>query len=100
MAAEKKADNLVNITIGVIMIILNCLWLYRWLELLYGYHFSGKLYLFQYPNWILVMNIICALTGIFLAVRLIKKKISAWTALPANFGLFCICMLIQTLITS
>lgn len=96
MAAEKKADNQVNKAIGTLMILLNCLWLFNNLERIWG----GGLYIIWLPNWILAMNIICALTGIFLAVRLIKKKISAWTALPVNFGLFCVCMLIQILITS
>lgn len=100
MAAEKKANDLVNRSIATLMIVLNCFWLYHWLELFYGYHFGGGFYFFRYPDWILVMNIIGGLIGIYLAIRLIKRKISAWTALPVNIGLYCICLLIQTLITS
>lgn len=96
----KKDSNLVNIVIGIVMIILNLLWIYRQLELLYGYHFTGRLYLFMFPDWVLILNTICGLIGIFLAVRLIKRKISTWTAVPINFGLICICILIETLVSS
>ncbi len=96
MTVEKKANNYGDKSIGTLMIVLNCFWLFNYLERIWG----GKLYLFMIPNWLIGLNVICALTCIFLAIRLIKRKISAWTALPVNIGLYCICLLIQTLITS
>lgn len=96
MAAEKKGNNAGDRSIGTLMIVLNCLWLFNYLERIWG----GKLYLFMIPNWLIALNVICAFIGIYLAIRLIKRKISAWTALPVNIGLYCICLLIQTLITS
>lgn len=95
---EKKDNNLVNKTIGIIMIILNLLWIYPQLDRLYG--FSGTLYGIIYPDWVLILNTICGLIGMFLAVRLIKRKISTWTAIPVNFGLICVCILIETLVSS
>ncbi len=96
MTAEKKADSLVNISIGILMIVLNCFWLFYNLEHIW----DGDLYLFIFPDWMTALNITCALIGILLAISLIKRKISAWTALPVNIGLYCICLLIETLITS
>jgi len=93
--SEKKESNLVNIIIGIIMIILNTIWIYHHAELFYGYHFTGILYFFKYPDWVLILSTICGFIGIFLAARLIKRKISAWTAIPINFGLICICILIE-----
>lgn len=96
MTAEKKANDLVNRSIGTLMIVLNCFWLFNYAERIWG----GKLYLLMIPNWLIALNVICAFISIFLAIRLIKRKISAWTALPVNIGLYCICLLIETLITS
>lgn len=93
MSAEKKANNLVNASIGTLMIVFNCFWLFNNLECI------RELYHFMIPDPIPALNIICALIGIFLAIRLIKGKISSWTALPVNIGLYCICLLIGTLIT-
>ncbi|HML64276.1 MAG TPA: hypothetical protein PKC55_05550 [Dysgonomonas sp.] len=93
---EKKYSNLVNVIIGILLIILNICWIYFQLRLLYNYNFGNILYLYKIPEWILVLNTICGLIGVLLAVRLIKDKISAWTVIPANFGLFCICILIES----
>lgn len=96
--AEKKESNLVNIIIGIIMIILNILWIYYQVELLYRYHIRRGFYFEQTSDWILILNIICGLIGILLAIRLIKRKVSAWTAIPVNFGLICICILIESIL--
>ncbi|NDV95975.1 hypothetical protein D0T84_13790 [Dysgonomonas sp. 521] len=97
---EKEESNLVNIAIGIIMIILNSVWLYYSSERFYCQNFGcGILYNFLIPNWILMINIICALIGIIFAAKLIRKRISAWTAIPINLGLFCCCILIECLVT-
>lgn len=96
----KKDNNLVNKSLGIILIILNILWVYGCAERLYCQNFAcGILYNFLIPNWILAINIICGFIGIFLAAKLIRKKISAWTAIPINLGLFCCCILIECLVT-
>ncbi|MFV0328357.1 MAG: hypothetical protein ACK5KL_00835 [Dysgonomonas sp.] len=97
--AEKKGDsNLASNFIGWVIIVLNLLWLYSTIHRFYDQNFGSILYIFLIPNWILIINIICGFVGIFLAAKLIRKKISAWTALPVNFGLFCFCILIECLI--
>lgn len=94
--AEKRYSNLVDVIIGILLIILNICWIYFQLRLLYNYNFSDIVYLYKIPEWILVLNTICGLIGVLLAVRLIKDRISAWTAIPVNCGLFCICILIES----
>lgn len=70
---EKKYSNLVNVIIGILLIILNICWIYFQLRLLYNYNFGNILYLYKIPEWILVLNTICGLIGVLLAVRLIKE---------------------------
>lgn len=95
MAEGKRDSNWVNITIGTIMIVLNLWWIYSSAERFYCQNCGcGILYYVLIPNWILIINIIGGNTGAFLAVKMIKKRISAWTTISINFGLFCFCILI------
>ncbi|MFG5859095.1 hypothetical protein LDB17_12935 [Dysgonomonas sp. Shenzhen-Wh21] len=93
---EKKYSNLSWKYIQHIFSIISNIPMITLTRLLYNYNFGNILYLYKIPEWILVLNTICGLIGVLLAVRLIKDKISAWTVIPANFGLFCICILIES----
>lgn len=99
MEEKKKDIDLVNITIGIIMIMLNLWWIYIISERLCDQKFDEALYLFSIPNWVLILEIIGGFIGILLAAKLIRKRISVWSAVPINFGIFCCCILIQILIT-
>ena len=59
----------------IIILIVNLIWTGNWIWLFYSYHFTDKLWLFMYPDWILVLNIIFGLIGISIGVSLIKGKI-------------------------
>ena len=64
----------------------NTLLLLFCLELFYGYHFTNKLYLFMYPDWILITIALLAIIGICVSILLLKKRI--------RFGLFLILTLL------
>jgi len=70
-----------NKIIGIFILLINIIWTGHWIWLFYGYHFSGNLYLFMYPDWILISNTIFGLIGIIIGMRLMKDGILIKTAL-------------------
>ena len=63
---------------GIIQIVISIVFIYFHAELFYGYHFSGNLYLFMIPNWILVLNILLGIIGIFIGVKTYKGTLKIW----------------------
>ena len=65
------------------MILLNCLWI------IYSVQdksiFPADIY--SIKEYTPLLCITCGLIGIWLAIKLIKTKISSWTAVPINLGL-------------
>ncbi len=52
-----------------VFILLNSIYLY------YSYNFTGKLYMFMYPNHILLINALIGIAGISISVMLYKKSV-------------------------
>jgi len=95
MLKQKK----INIIIGSIMLIINFLWTAEFIYLFYGYHFTGKLWLYMYPDWVLILNLIIGLIGIFLSVYLIISKIGIKKALIIDIPILIIGLLISYIIS-
>jgi hypothetical protein len=83
-----------NKIVGVIILIINIIWTGDWILLFYAYHFTGRLWLFMYPDWILVLNIIFGLIGITIGIRLVKGKIFIKKALLIEMPKFIVVLLI------
>ncbi len=83
-----------NKIVGVIILIINIIWTGDWIWLFYAYHFTGRLWLFMYPDWILVLNIIFGLIGITIGIRLVKGKILIKKALLIEMPKFIVGLLI------
>ncbi len=52
--------------------VLSGLWILQNLKLFYYYHFTNLLFLFKLPDWVLVLNIILGITGIWLGKYVYK----------------------------
>jgi len=59
--------------IGFIAVSINTLLLLNAIYLYYSYNFTGKLYMFMYPNHVLLINTIIGIIGISISVVLYKK---------------------------
>ena len=58
------------------MICMNMLLILYSLYWFYLYNFtSGLLFLFKYPNWVLLMNALLGVAGIFISILLYNEKI-------------------------
>lgn len=63
---------------GIIQIMTSIVFFYFHAELFYGYHFTSILYLFMVPDWILVLNMLLGIIGIFIGVNTYKSKLKIW----------------------
>lgn len=68
--------------------IINIIWTGNWVWLFYGYHYTGLLWFFMYPDWILILNTTFGLIGIAIGVGLIKRKIVIKKALIIEISKF------------
>ena len=65
----------INKIFGFITICINVLLIFDALNLFYGYNFTPKLYLFMYPNWVLLVNVLFGIIGISISIMLYKKRV-------------------------
>ena len=61
--------------LSIIVLIIHLTMLTGSIYWLYMYNFGGVLLCFMVPNWVLVMNSILNIAGIYLSIRLYKEKI-------------------------
>lgn len=66
----------VNKILALVTMCINALLIFNALNLFYGYNFTSKLYLFMYPNWVLLVNSVLGIIGVFMSIMLYKKKVS------------------------
>jgi hypothetical protein len=69
------------ILVGTCMILINLLWLFFWGKLFYEYHFTKILFVYMYPDWIVITNLTIGLIGLLIGVRLIKNRVIIWKAI-------------------
>ena len=60
---------------GLVVICINVLLLIQSLYLLYAYNLTNRLFLFMYPNWVLLINALLAVIGNYTPILVIKNKI-------------------------
>lgn len=64
-----------NKILGLITICINVLLFFKSLYLLFTYNFTDKLFLFMYPNWVLLTNALLGIIGAYIALLLFKNMI-------------------------
>ena len=74
----------INKILGLVAIGINVLFVFKSLYLLYVYNFTGILFLFMYPNWVLLINALLAVIGNYTPILVIKNKIGLKTFLKTT----------------
>lgn len=69
---------------GLVVICINVLLLIQSLYLLYAYNLTNRLFLFMYPNWVLLINALLAVIGNYTPILVIKNKIGFKTFLKTT----------------
>lgn len=87
-------------SLGTIMIVFNSIWLYLSLERFYGQAFGGILYIFHYPNYFLILNIIFSIIGIALRIYVRRKQIAIKYGLLINGILFILSFILSLYLTA
>ena len=64
-----------NKILGLITICINVLLFFNSLYLLFVYNFTDRLFLFMYPNWVLLINALLGIIGAYIALLLFKNMI-------------------------
>ena len=78
----------INKILGLVAIGINVLFVFKSLYLLYVYNFTGILFLFMYPNWVLVINALLGIIGIYISILLFKNMIGIKLFLILTFVLW------------
>ncbi len=78
MNTEKDRNKIFFRINGIIQLIISFGFIYFHGDLLYGYNFTGTLYLVMIANWILIFNIFTGIVGLLLGLRTFKGKLKIW----------------------
>jgi len=73
-----------NLIVGLIIIAVNLYWIWDNLFLMYQYRFTGILWLFMYPDWVLILNAILGLLGILIGINLVRQRMKIKYAILIN----------------
>jgi hypothetical protein len=87
--------NKAKLTMGLVLAVINILWTAHWIWLFYAYHFTSILWLFMYPDWVLILNISIGLIGVYIGYRLIKSKMSVLTALITDIPILILGLIVS-----
>lgn len=83
--------------IGLIVMCIDILILSSQAYLLYAYHFTDSLFLFMYPNWVLLTNAALLCAGIVLSFMLLRGRIKLKPLLLLTILIWVIVALLLTL---
>jgi len=68
-------NRLISILTGLILLAGNSFWLYLTISLFYYYNFTSLLFYFIVPTWIILVELIFSLTGIYIGQLIVRNKI-------------------------
>lgn len=85
-----------NLIIGWIIVAINLYWIWDNLFLMYQYRYSGVLWMFMYPDWVLILNAVLGLLGIYIGINLIRQRMKIKYAILINGLLFIFGALIKS----
>ena len=89
-----------NLITGLIITLINLYWIWYSLRLLYLYHYSNILFLIMIPDWLLILNSILGLVGIFIGLSIIRQKIMIKKGILIDLLIFLTGISLQIIITS
>jgi len=77
-----------NLVISILIFSFNTYWIWDNLYLLYLYRFSGILWFYMHPYWVLILNAILGFIGYTFGIQLIRRKIKIKTAILLDSLIF------------
>ena len=83
---------------GLVIILSNLYWIWDNLYLLYIYHFTGVLFLFMQPDWVLLLNAALGLLGVVIGISVIRLKTKTKQGILIDFAILLSGALIKMII--
>ena len=80
--------NRINKIIGLIVMCINALLVFFSLYLFYLYNFTSGLYAIRYPDWLLLVNALLGIIGIYISILLYKGEIGLILFLIATLAIW------------
>jgi hypothetical protein len=93
-------DNKLSILLGVTIIAIGSYTLISNLNLFYKYHFTGILFLFMYPDWILITNSFLGFIEIIIGLLILFNRIMKNKAIIFSLILIVITILLKITVWS
>jgi len=59
---------------GVIIVLIQLLWMFEHLQYLYLYQNPHKFWLYMYPTWYLILNSFIGFIGVIVGIRVFQEK--------------------------
>ncbi len=73
--------------VGWFLILFNLWWIWFSGNLLYANHYPRLHVIYMHPDWVLVLNMILAVFGVYVGIRVLRKKMTERPALKIAFGI-------------
>jgi hypothetical protein len=73
--------------VGWFIILFNLWWIWFNGQLFYKYHYTSLLFIYMHPDWVLGLNIILAILGVFIGIKVLRRKMTERPALKIAFGI-------------
>jgi len=78
----------INKILGLVAICINSLSILDSLHTYYLYNFTNRLFLFMYPTWVLLVNFLLGIVGIYVSILLFKNRIGIKLFLVVTLALW------------
>ena len=91
---RRKSGSLIS---GLVLILINAYWIYYNVHFYYLYHYTGILFLFKIPDWVLILNTTLGIVGIVIGISIIKQKLKARKGVIIDLALIISGILIENI---
>lgn len=95
---NKKKEKLTSLIVGLVIILINLYWIWDNSFMLYAYYSTAVLYMFRYPDWVLILNSVLGLIGLWIGIKVIRQKIKIKFGTFISFSILVVGGLVKFLI--
>lgn len=80
---------------GAVLVVLNLYWIGFYVNLFYKYHYTAILFAFMLPDWLLILNVIFGIVGVYLGCTVYRSFMSIKKGIQLNISCFIFTLLVE-----
>lgn len=92
---DVRAYSLFNLITGALMLFINLYWIMHNVRLYRLYHYTTVLFVIMHPDWMLVANVLVGISGVFIAISVIEKRMRPMYGLLCQSGIVALWVVIE-----